>query len=56
MLGKINCLLLPFVQIRRNHTSCPPEGAAAFQTWNNPVTAGRPQHIGKKELPRTSFA
>lgn len=41
MLGKISCLLVPFVQIRRKHTVCPPEGAAAFQTRNNPVTASR---------------
>lgn len=42
MLGKISCLLLPFVQIRRKQTGCPPEGAAAFQRLNNPVTAGQP--------------
>lgn len=41
MLGKISRLLVPFVQIRRKHTVRPPEGAAAFQTPNNPVTAGR---------------
>lgn len=49
MLGKISCLLLPFVQIRRMQTGCPPEGAAAFQTLNNPVTAGRPCSMYEKK-------
>lgn len=49
MLGKINCLLLPFVQIRRKHTGCPPEGATAFQTLNNPVAVSRPCSMYKKK-------
>lgn len=53
MLGKISCLLVPFVQIRRKHTVCPPEGAAAFQTPNNPVTAGR--RCGTCGKKRTSY-